>query len=324
MKKLLVPSPDNREACLKQLWDKLYLEDGVGDRILDHYRWIERYVSERSVAKVSVSAGFLCSFLFGRACIDRRRGNHPAADASLRQGFSYVYLARELHEIARMAPDWCSDCDDLLIHMVTWQAMSAACGSKWFALWLAPHLHNEFGHPDPDHSLIHCYVDKPATRFMEVLQQSLVTGIWPTQFELLALSGYGPLLQSCGQPEQWSSTLVEYCDWRIANSYGYPYMGAPKRRRKHTGNSSVLEVGSIEQVFPLELLTLKFAYEQATGKALSLDAPHPMLQGPLMTLPFPPLEPMHEDEWTLKLEALRAETGADRRGPREPITARYL
>lgn len=42
---------------------------------------------------------------------------------------------------------------------------------------------------------------------------------------------------------------------------------------------SVLDREGVEQVFPVELLTLRLAYERATGQALSLDAPHPMLQG---------------------------------------------
>ena len=81
---------------------------------------------------------------------------------------------------------------------------------------------------------------------------------------------------------------------------------------------------AVEQVFPVELLTLRLAYERATGQPLSLDAPHPMLQGPLMKLPFPAVEPLFEDKWTRQLEALRLEVSAGRVAARAPIRAKYL
>lgn len=207
--------------------------------------------------------------------------------------------------------------------MVACQGLSAAYGSPWFALWVAPHLHNQFGNPDPEQGLLHYYQDKPAQRFMELLQRSLITGVWPTQSDLPGLSGYGPLLQACGQPEHWQAALVDYCDWRVANAYGYAYMGAPKRRRQSNAES-VLDREAVEQVFPVELLTLRLAYERATGQPLSLDASHPMLQGPLMTLPFPAVEPLFEDECTRQLEELRVEVSAGRLAARAPGRAKYL
>ncbi len=324
MKKLLVPSPQNREDCLQQLWSKLYVEEGIEDSTLRARGRVSRYLEARSPDKASLAASDLAYRLFDRACIDRRQANTAASDLFLRSSFAYAVLARELDQLARLAPDWPEENgDDLLTTMVAWQGLSAACGSPWFALWVAPHLHNQFGHPSDELPLVGYSYDRPASRFMELLQRCLITGVWPTQFDLPALTAYGPLLQACSQPERWQAALVDYCDWRLANAYGYAYIGAPKRRRQ-SNLESVLDRESVEQVFPVELLTLRLAYERATGQQLLLDAPHPMLQGPLMALPFPTVEPLFEDEWTRQLAALCVGLSAGRLATRAPVHAKYL
>lgn len=228
MKKLLVPSPENREACLQQLWSKLYIEESIEANTLRQSNWVERSLAERSASKAGLSASKLAGCLFDRACIDRRLGNASTSDPLLRRSFAYAVLARELNLIARLAPDWHDESgDNLLMTMVLWQGLSATCGSPWFARWVAPHLHNQFGHPSDELPLGGYSYDRPASRFMELLQRSLITGVWPTQFDLSALSAYGPLLQACSQPERWQVALVDYCDWRLANAYGYAYIGGP-------------------------------------------------------------------------------------------------
>lgn len=324
MKKLLLPSVESRAACLQQLWKKLYIEEGVAESTIDDLRRLERHIGARSAGKASLAASALAGRFLDRACIDRRLSHQETSDTFLRQSFAYIYWARELDRIERMAPDWPDLIDDdLLMPSVTWQGLSAACGSPWFALWVAPHLHNQFGNPDPQQGVMYYYQDKPAHRFMALLQRCLITGVWPTHFDLPALSAYGRLLQACVEPETWSDTLVDYCDWRVANAYGYEFMGATKRRRQ-SRLASVLDRESVEQVFPVELFTLVFAYQRATGLRLSLDAPHPMLQGPLMALPLPNLEPMFEDEWTAKLAGLRDEASGGRLPVRAEIQAKYL
>lgn len=47
MKKLLVPSPGNREACLRQLWEKLYVEEGVDESTRRNFNRLERHIEAR-------------------------------------------------------------------------------------------------------------------------------------------------------------------------------------------------------------------------------------------------------------------------------------
>jgi hypothetical protein len=258
------------------------------------------------------------------AMIDRAKGQLVASDDHLRKSFAFAYWAREMDLVARRDPNWPEEIgDDLLMTMVCWQALSIACGSSWFALWLAPHLHNQFGHPSPDMPLVFYSDDIAARRFMELLQRSLISGAWPHEIDAARFSGYGKLLEACSRPDVWPGALVDYCDWRIANAYGYSYMGAPKRRRQ-SALQSVLDAESIEQVIPFELFTLQFAVERATGHRLSLDAPHPMLQSVWMTARFPAVEPMHEDELTHRLQTLRSTASGAQVPLRSPVAAKYL
>jgi hypothetical protein len=322
--KLLIPTSLNREACLQQLWDKLHVEGRTEDSLASELARVTRHLEVGSAAKASLAACDLAYGYLRLAVIDRRKSALTTSDAFLRKSFVFAYWARELDIVARVDPEWSELVgDDLLMTMVAWQALSTACGSPWFALWLAPHLHNQFGHPDAEMPLVYYSYDKPARRFMEVLQRSLITGVWPQRIEAEEMSAYGKLLQACQRPSDWPAALVEYCDWRIANAYGYAEMGATKRRRQ-SAMASVLDVECVEQVFPVELLTLRFAFERATGQQLSLDAPHPMLQGPLMAQPFPTVEPMHKDEWTERLRALRENSVAAPLPLRAQVVAKYL
>lgn len=325
MKKLLTPSVQNREACLVQLWDRLRIDDLDEAALASDFAWIDRSCQERSSAKAGLSASRLARRYLELALRARRRSEFAVGDGLLRKSFAFAVWARELNHVARQSQEWPEQVgDDLLMTIVAWQAMSTACGSPWFALWVAPHLHNQFGHPDPAMPLVYYSYDSAARGFMTVLQRVLVTRVWPERIEQGELSAYGTLLQACrSSVADWSAALVDYCDWRTANAYGYAEMGAAKRRRQ-SAMASVLDAECIEQVFPLELLTVRFAFEHATGGRLSLDAPHPMLQAPWLTQPFPSVEPLHEDDWTTRLQALRHNAGRPQLPLRCPDIAKYL
>ena len=322
--KLLVPGPDNREACLQQLWDKLRFT-GLNEESLGHdFGRMSRGLQERSTGKVALAASDIGRQFLDQAVLERRRSSPEAAAIFLRKSFAFVYWSRELDTLARLDPEWEELAgDDLLMPFISWQALSTVCGAPWFALWVAPHLHNQFGYPGGEMPTMYYSLDRPAHRFMEVLQRCLVTGHWPAEEAFGDMAGYGRLLQACGEAGRWRDALVEFCDWRLANAYGYPEMGAAKRRRQ-SSLWSVLDAERIEQVLPVELLTLRFDYERATGRTLDLEAPHPMLQSPLMTLPFPSVEPMVHDTWIAQLEELRQASNPGHRPLRGRVEARFI
>ena len=58
-------------------------------------------------------------------------------------------------------------------------------------------------------------------------------------------------------------------------------------------------------MFPVELLSLQYVYQKTTGKPLSLEADHPLLQQPFMK--FPALLPLFEDDQLRRVVALARE-----------------
>jgi hypothetical protein len=143
--------------------------------------------------------------------------------------------------------------------------------------------------------------DEPALQFSQALQRMLISGQWPGAADLAGMGSYAALFANADRPDQFHEALVAYCDYRIAECFGYHGIDATKRRRPSV-YESVMDLGSWNQVFPTELLTFQYAFNKATGHQLSLDAPHPLLHTPLMKVPLPPLVPFFEDDLTAKLK----------------------
>jgi hypothetical protein len=140
--------------------------------------------------------------LLNRAIIARRLGQQEVAAAWMRQAFAYFYWAEEVDTCVRRTEGWQDEQgDDLLHQAIAWQCFSAQCRSAWFALWLAPHLHNQFAQPAERPSLYGYALDKAARRFMALLQRVLLTGQWPGSIDVSALGGHGPLLLALQEPQ---------------------------------------------------------------------------------------------------------------------------
>lgn len=322
-KKLINPDRNNRAESIDAVWERLYLERAAADDTSRSLRRAQEYL-QQGKSQVVLAVADIARVLVYRAIVARRNGQVEHADPLLRQAFAYFYWAEELDSCERRAEKLSDSISDDLLHgVIAWQSLALACGSDWFAQWVAPHLHNQFAHPAERPALLGYSLDVPARRFMELLQRTIVTGRWPADIEVGGMSGYGRLLAALDQPDTFPQALVDFCDWRVANALGYAEMGATKRRRQSDG-WSVLDRESWEQVFPIELLTLKYAYQRATSKPISLDAPHPLLQSHLMRDPFPSLEPLWEDELTEQLAAFHARVYGKQFGLRHPIEARYL
>jgi hypothetical protein len=103
---------------------------------------------------------------------------------------------------------------------------------------------------------------------------------------------------------EFRKALVSFCDYRVAQAFGYDGMEAT-RRRSEDRTESVLDRGGWIRLFPLELFSLRYVYQKTTGKALSLEADHPLLQAPFMKLPA--LLPLYEDDHIRRALALANE-----------------
>lgn len=125
--------------------------------------------------------------------------------------------------------------------------------------------------------------DEPDTStFVWLLVRSFCEQQWPGKEALPPelTPWYRDLLLNLDQPDALSEALVRYCDYRLARSYG---LSSPDAKTKKWD----AYVCSHREfcLFPVELLALQRIYQVVTGKEISLDAPHPLLQTPLMRLP---------------------------------------
>lgn len=307
MAKLIKPDRSNREQCIATLWKRLKLEDAVTADTGPQLAWLADDLKLRRTPQLTLTAQRLAQHWLNKFVLSRwNRADDP--DPTFARAFAYFYWGREIYLAFRQAegvPD--ESRDDTLHELLEWQGLAIAAGQEWFAERVAPYLHRLCMSGAPGKGRVpgtrqgfFCY-DEPALQFSQALQRTLLSGQWPGAADLAAMGSHAALFASADRPDQFREALVEYCDDRIAECFGYHGIDATKRRPPSVFES-VMDRGSWNQVFPVELLTFQHAFRKATGRQLSLDAPHPLLHTVLMTTPLPPPVPFFEDDLTSKLK----------------------
>lgn len=327
MPKLLVPSAKNMAQAVRQLWARAGLqESSSGDRLKGSLHEMRRRMSRSETGPVAAQVGDASRELCFEVLCQRWAGAGDCGATRLRQAFAYFVLAHALRRTHRRTKPLSDDMpEDQLMDLVNWQGLAAAGGAPWFLTWTAPFLHNLLccGVQPPLLSLFSYTTDLPARNFVVCLQEALIRQRWPVEQDIKAMGIYGRLIAKATAPAEFVAALVDFCNDRVAQAFGYEVFGGTKRRRQ-SALENINDRFTWEQAFPVELLTLKHVFESTTGQGLSLDAPHPLLQTNLMTLPFPMFDPLHEDDVTREVETYgRAVFGAEW-NPCEPVEARYL
>lgn len=299
-KKSFKPSRNNRKQAIEELLNGLSSVKEMEQSLERSLGVLDGYIMGTKVGLVCGRTGHIAYDLTMIALSQRWSGLEIAGPA-LRRAFAVFYWSAELdlHERAQGHMGYDVH-DDAHFEMLKWQGLSLACGETWFAEWLAPYLYNLFRGCAKNYQLGLFSVDEPARRFTETLLSVILTAQWPQSIEFEAMGAYAPLLATAGNPTTFSDAVVEFCDYRLSQCFGYAGIDAT-RRRSPSNSESIMDHRGWECLFPFELFTLKFAFEKATGKPLSLDADHPLLQTPLLKQPFPALSPLYDDGYTQKL-----------------------
>jgi hypothetical protein len=307
MAKLIKPDRGNREQCVATLWRRLRMEDAVTDDTSGRFAMLADDLKRRRTPQVALMAQRLASHWLNKWVLSRwNRADDP--DRTFARAFAYFYWGSEIQREFRHAEGWPDDTrDDTLHELLEWQGLAIAAGQEWFAERVAPYLHRlctsgapGTGRVPSTRQMFFCF-DEPALQFSRALQRTLISGQWPGAADLAGMGSYAAMFASADRPDQFRQALVAYCDDRVAECFGYHGIDATKRRRPSVFES-VLDRGSWDQVFPVELVTFQYAFKKATGRQLSLDAPHPLLHTVLMATPPPPLVPLFEDDLTSKLK----------------------
>lgn len=319
------PERSNRVESVQEIWRKIDWDDeSIATAIARRSASVDHYIAQQNAAALSGAADQLQSSLTDAAVI-ARWNSQSNANELLRKAFAGTYWYVELTLNVRRAQrigDMIRE--DGLIDLLHWQGLSLACGSTWFAEWVAGYLFNIFFSGGAAKNNFHLdRPDQPACLFMQTLQYALVKKQWPNAADIAQVGGaYAPLLAQAGNPVGFRAALMDYCDYRVAQCFGYDGIDATKRRRP-SQIESVLDMAGWARPFPVELFTLQHAYHLATGAALALDADHPLLQTRLMTDAFPSLEPLYEDEITQKLAAFGASAFGVEWKLRQAIVLKY-
>lgn len=301
MAKLIKPDRGNREQCVAALWKGLKLEDAVTADMSASFGMLADDLQRRRTPQVGLMAQRLGQHWLNKWVLSHWN-RADDADRTFARAFAYFYWGNEIQREFRQVDGWPDHTrDDTLHELLEWQGLAIAAGEAWFADRVAPYLHRicmsgapGMGRTPSTRQSFFCY-DEPAVQFFQKLQQTLVSGQWPGEADLAGMGNYARLFAYADRPDQFREALVAFCDDRVAECFGYHGIDATKRRRPSVFES-VMDRGSWDRVFPVELVTLQYAFNKATGRQLSLDAPHPLLHTPFMTTPFPPLLPFYDDE----------------------------
>ena len=237
MAKLIKPDRGNRDQCVATLWKRLKLEDAVTqDRSLQ-LGWVADDLKLRRTPQLILTTQSLAQHWLNKWVLSRwNRADDP--DRTFAKAFAYFYWGREILLEFRQAEGWPDDTRDEMLHeLLEWQGLAIAAGLEWFAERVAPYLHRlcmsgapRKGRDPSTRQMFFCY-DEPALQFSQALQRTLISGQWPEAADLAGMGSYAALFANADRPDQFREALVEYCDYRIAECFGYHGIDATKRRR---------------------------------------------------------------------------------------------
>jgi hypothetical protein len=214
----------------------------------------------------------------------------------VRRAFALMYWAAELDrtEFDVGGYDYSAP-NRAVVQLLQLHGLAVAGGAPQVADRVAPYLHDLI-RAGAGNGLL--WVDQAFKAFSVCVLGAQVERRWPDRFDVSALKGFAGILTATQNPLSFAEALVDYCDFRLCNAWGYDSVDAARRRPK-SQHGSIFEEPDWDTLFPYELFSLQHAFEAATGLTLSLKAKHPLLYSPLMELPG--VWPLFEDDFIRKV-----------------------
>jgi hypothetical protein len=296
------PIAENRAEYVERLW-----RDGRKDlaQVREYLRQrsarAEYYLQARDIAGIGIAFMQRSRDIMRLALVGAHDGE-SGWQQLLREAFSLMYWSAEIlqHERAaqRVGPE---QVDGFLLERIWLHGLAAGGGACGIADWTARYLGDILAATGGHGNSLELEQDRPYSLFLGLLVDASVRGSWPKAFDRGVMRAYGELLASAGRPEAFRQAVVSFCDFRLAQAFGYDGAEAA-RRRSGAVTGSVLDAGGWIKVFPVELLSLTYVYEKTTTGTLSLEADHPLLATAPMNLPA--LLPLHDDDFLRGARAL--------------------
>jgi hypothetical protein len=298
MSKRIRPTPQNRQAMIDATWREVNdsLTYRIGSALPTNRALADHAIAHGKAGGLSVNCSLHFHDLMEIALAKRGR-REPEADDYLRRAFAFMYWGNELAvHLDRQEPGFAAR-DGCFLDRFWFHGLAIAGGATELADWIGLYLLKGLKGGVSEYAAM-LQADPAFHGLARSILEIQARGEWPESFETAALKGFGPLLETAAQPERFRATLVGYCDYRLAQTWGYDSLDAP-RRRPASIIGSVFDGRGWIGLVPLELYSLKYVFERSTGKMLSLDAEHPLLHPRFMQIPA--LLPLHQDSDLLRV-----------------------
>ena len=299
------PTVENRAVSVLRLWRDAHRNWAQAREYMkQRLARDEAYFEARDAARVAVSCMQRSRDVMRFALLALRDGEGDGPQ-QLREAFSLMYWAAEIFQHERVAQGVGPEApDSFLLERIWLHGLAAGGGAGSIADWTANYLADILAATRGTGETLELALDRPYALFIRLLVDANVRGSWPKGVDRMIMRAYGDLLARAPASEAFRKALVSFCDYRVAQAFGYDGMEAT-RRRSEDRTESVLDAGGWIKLFPVELFSLQYVYQKTTGKALSLEADHPLLEQPFMKLPA--LLPLYEDDLIRRAAVLAKE-----------------
>jgi hypothetical protein len=297
MPKLFKPSRENRDQAIQKIWTRFKPNH---ESLLEHaaskFEDLEIGLGKAKAGSDIFDIGRYANAELALAIDALWNNDNKAAGEHYSRSFKFIHQYVSYAAQRRQKEGWTYEgSEDAFNVLIDWQGLSQFFGQGWFCAWVAPYLNSLFESGSISFSSLLYINDPEGYGFMALLQKTIVSKAWPSTGEISHLGPFKALFENAdASAEVFSQTLVDYCDYRISRNFGYPSIEVDDKDRSRSWQTIFGQTGICFELMPVELFTFAHAYHAATGKQVSLQGEHPMLQTPLMRVPAPVLEhPMH-------------------------------
>jgi hypothetical protein len=306
MSKKFVPSRDRRPEALEMLWKGCLR--GLEDRMsmyIHRMGLISNFLDERRTASISMYLESNFNALMQVAVCNFKK-DPPQDTQPLRKAFQLFHLAAKLWLLQHQKENLgYQRPDDLYVSLFRLHGLAAYGQANFVSDGMTDYLYHYLVKGQIRDYILDLEADSAFSAFASVLLTAAYEKRWPEQFDVPALGNFAGLLVHTQDAPAFEAALVEYCDFRMMQCLGYDSIDSTRRRSSATTKSFFDGQPAWCGVFPTELFTLQHIVRTTTGRELSLHAPHPLLQTPLMQKPVAFL-PVYQDEETDRIDAFGA------------------
>jgi hypothetical protein len=299
------PSTENRAESVERLWTELREALPHAEQLLQSQAALnERDFRARDIRSIGAACWQRANHVMKFALVALHAGQSERSEL-LREAVSLMYWGAEILQYQRRVEPTSDEFEDTFFLERIWlHGLAAGGGAGHIANWTATYLSRVFAATGGTGGILELRHDPAFRVFIGEVMRANVEGHWPKDIDRTTTRTFGDLLIHAGDRAAFRKALIPFGDYRVAQAFGYDGIEATKRRpESRTG--SVLDAGGWIKVFPVELFSLKYVYENATGGALSLNGDHPLLETPAMELPA--LLPLYEDDFIRRAVALARE-----------------